>query len=193
MRIASVAAGYHADLDALQRVAKASCELTHAHPLGVVGAQLQARAIVEAIRADPGSVDPVAMLDRVRSGCDPDLDDGTYERAMNTVETLLEAGKPAESADAANRLGNDSRAFASVPTAIYAALAHPDDFEEAVGYAVAISGDADTIGAMAGAISGGLHDVSAVPEDWFDALENGPRGRDHVVELGRELADLATQ
>ncbi len=193
MRIASVAAAYHTDLDGLRDAARASCEITHAHPLGIAGAQLQARAIAEAIRATPEAVDPIPMLERIRRGVSSGLDDGTYERAMDEVEGLLEQSTPPEPQRIANRLGNDSRAFASVPTAIYAALSSLDSFEDALVNAVAVGGDTDTIGAMAGAISGGLHGTNAVPERWWNQLENASRGRDHVVELGEQIAVFAAR
>jgi hypothetical protein len=111
-----------------------------------------ARFLVEAICADPGEVDPLAMVARIRSGADAGLDDGAYERSMDDVETLLQADEPVDAARVADRLGrvtdrlgNDSRAFTSVPTAIYAGLAHADSFEDAVPYAIAIGGDTDAI------------------------------------------------
>lgn len=194
MRIASVAAAYHRDLDALKRAARRSCEITHAHPIGVTGAQIQARAIAEAIRAEaPGAIETSAFLDALEDGFDDAaVPGGVWEVRFETLRELVEADPgPVEPAQVARTLGNDSRVHTSVPAAIYAFLANTDSFEETVVYAVSIGGDTDTIGAMAGAIAGGLHGVDAVPERWWTALENATRGRDHVVGLGERLAAFA--
>lgn len=193
MRVASVAAAYHHDLASLREAARRSCKVTHAHPLGVVGAQLQARAVAEAIRSDPSSVRSTPLMDRIRSGADWELDDGTYARSLDEVEELLEREERPGPREVANRLGNDSRAFASVPTALYSVLSRVESFEEALVDAIAVGGDTDTIGAMAGAIAGGLHGVEAVPDRWFDQLEDGARGRGHVIELGERLAVFAEE
>lgn len=194
MRVASVAAAYHDDLDALRRAARRSCEITHAHPIGFTGAQIQARAIAEAIRASSSdAIQPRAFLDRLRRGYDGDaVPGGVWEVRFRTLHKLLgEPEQPVDPTVAAEELGNDSRVHASVPAAVYAALANRESFEEAVVYAVSVGGDTDTIGAMAGAIAGGLHGVDAVPDRWWEALEDATRGRDHVVELGERLAAFA--
>jgi ADP-ribosylglycohydrolase len=85
----------------------------------------------------------------------------------------------------AEQLGNSSAGHESVPTAIFAACAH-ESFEDAVRFAIRCGGDTDTIGAMAGAIVGAREGASSIPARWLDALEDGARGRRHVVELARE-------
>ena len=82
----------------------------------------------------------------------------------------------------------DVTAAEAVPPALGAFLA-ADSFEWAVALAVSLGGDTDTIGAMAGALAGVYWGVEAVPSSWFDALENGERGRDYVLSLCRKLAD----
>jgi ADP-ribosylglycohydrolase len=74
-------------------------------------------------------------------------------------------------------------------TAIYAFLAHPNSFAEAVLYAVKLGGDTDTIGAMCGAIAGAYHGLDAIPNNWLNALENSTHGRDDALELASELAE----
>lgn len=190
MRVAAVAAAYHDRPHRLDSMATRATRITHAHAWGVAGAVAQARAIAACLRAgSPDELDPVetarAVFDGVGGG-----DPGPWEDARARLVELL-SGPPPPPAEAAAALGNDSRAHRSVPAAVYAALAHRDVFEEAVVYAVSLGGDADTIGAMAGAIAGALHGVEAVPSSWWDALENGRDGRDDVVELGRRLARFA--
>jgi ADP-ribosyl-[dinitrogen reductase] hydrolase len=47
-------------------------------------------------------------------------------------------------------------------------------------------GDADTIGAVAGAIAGARFGASDLPDRWVDELDRG----DDLRRLGRELAAL---
>lgn len=186
MRVASVAVAYHRDVDALVEATRVATEVTHAHPLGVSGAQLQARAIVEAMRADPADLDVDGYLQACLDGVDAGLDlDATWPDRIETVRDLVR--RDPDTREVVDELGHDSRVFRSVPTAIHGALSRRDSFADATSHAVGLGGDADTIGAMTGAIAGALHGAGAVPDDWRDALENGERGRDHVVELARDL------
>lgn len=55
--------------------------------------------------------------------------------------------------------------------------------------APATGGDADTVGAMTGTISGAYHGASVILSDWLAALENGPKGHDYVQGLAADLFD----
>ena len=46
-----------------------------------------------------------------------------------------------------------------------------------------MGGDADTIGAMTGAIAGAYHGVEAIPKRWLDRLE----GRPYIESLAERL------
>lgn len=174
MRIAPVAVRYARDTRALAEAARASASVTHAHALGVDAALAQAIAIAAALRGE----DPLdAAIDAATT---PELRDRLAKAAR-----LVEAGL--EPAEIAALLGNGSPGHESVPAAIYSAAAH-GSFEAAVTFAVRCGGDADTIGAMAGAIAGARTGASAIPARWADALEQGPKGRVHVETLADELA-----
>jgi poly(ADP-ribose) glycohydrolase ARH3 len=174
MRIAPIGVMFASDTERLVREAEASARLTHAHPLGVDAAVAQAAAVGAAMNG----VDPlVAAREVVRT---EKLGDRLGQAAR-----LAENISPTEAAEV---LGNSSAGHGSVPTAIYAAVAHPN-FEEAVTFAVACGGDADTIGAMAGAIAGARRGADAIPPRWLDALEEGDRGRSFVEDLARKLCE----
>lgn len=190
MRIAPVGVAYRDDPDALDEAAREATRVTHAHPLGVTGGLLQARAVARAARTSPDAVDPVGFVEHVAGGLtEADDPEGTWRERLETLQELLALDEPPPPGEIAEELGNDSRVFASLPAAWHAALAHADALEDALVQAVATGGDTDTIAAMAGAVSGALHGLSAVPDRWWDVLETGPRGRDHVVDLGRRLAE----
>jgi poly(ADP-ribose) glycohydrolase ARH3 len=189
MRVASVAVAYAEDRGRLDEAVTRATQVTHAHPLGIEGALLQARAIQVALAASgPRRLDPASVLEGLGTGLSQDHDH-VWAPQLSAVQELLSKGEqPRAPEEVVGRLGHDSRAHRSVPAALYAFLANRSSFDAAVTYAVSLGGDTDTIGAMAGALAGALHGTSAVPDRWWRALENGEDGRDEVVALGRVLA-----
>jgi ADP-ribosyl-[dinitrogen reductase] hydrolase len=77
-------------------------------------------------------------------------------------------------------------ALAAIAIAL-AAFYNADDFEGGLVWAVNLGGDADTNGAVTGALLGARFGVSAIPPRWLEALER----RDEIEVLGRRLASLA--
>lgn len=63
-------------------------------------------------------------------------------------------------------------ALASVVHAIYVFLKNGENFEKALVAAVNQGGDADSIGAIVGAVAGALHGAAAIPERWLKGLAN---------------------
>ena len=68
-----------------------------------------------------------------------------------------------------------------------AALRTASSFEEGLVWAVNLGGDADTNGAVAGALLGARFGARAIPARWLDELA----ARDQTVELARRLVTLA--
>lgn len=187
MRIAPIGLFYYDDPYALREAAYESSHITHAHRLGKESAALQAFAIARALLVDAEQgVEPQAFFDDLQAFVEPEVE--TVMQQMRTVEDLLMTELTVEKIT--ERIGNDVRAFVAVPAAVCAFLARPHSFEEAVVFAVSLGGDTDTIGAMAGAIAGACHGMSGIPSRWLNALENGPKGRDYVIELGAKLYQL---
>ncbi len=173
MRIAPVAVRYAGEPSRLCAEADRSARVTHAHPVGVDAAVVQAAAIGAALRGEDA-------LEVARSaGRTEEMRDG-----LRDVGELLPATP--EPAEVAARLGSSSDARRSVPAAVYAAVAHAT-FEQAVGYAVRVGGDTDTVAAMAGAIVGARDGAQCIPARWLEALEDGERGRSHVQRLAVRL------
>lgn len=77
-------------------------------------------------------------------------------------------------------------------------LLHTESFEDAVVAAVNRGADADTVGAVTGALAGGCYGVAAIPERWL-AVINGPDPADrrknvpnaHLLELADGLFAMA--
>jgi poly(ADP-ribose) glycohydrolase ARH3 len=177
MRVAPVALA-EADLDAVLRQARRSAEVTHAHPLAVDAAAIQAGAVWVALHSCPDEpLDPEAFLARVAGLVTvPAL----HER-LDRVGRLLRSG--ARPDEAAEDLGNGVAAIESVPLALAAFLSTPDDLPSVVAYAIEAGGDTDTVAAMAGAIGGARVGLPGLPRQWLDRLE----GRPTLSELADRL------
>jgi len=177
MRVAPVGVFCNDDLEQLRSVAYGQSRITHVHELGMEGAALQAYAVALAVNADPSSnLDSHAFLKKLNDFTHNEV----YERKLESVWKLLgETNK----VKVVMELGNGVEAYNSVPTAIYCFLRNWGSFEDSVLYAVNLGGDTDTIGAMAGAISGAFHGVEAIPERWKSRLEKG----DYIEELAEKL------
>ncbi len=180
MRIAPLACFYYdVDPSELRRLAYEASEITHTHPLGKEGAALQAYAIALAIRTPPGHLDREAFLEALEAFAEHDI----YRRKLAAARHLL--AQQADKRLVVRTLGNSVEAFNSVPTAIYA-FAATGSFEEAVRYAVSLGGDTDTIGAMAGAITGAYYGREAIPGRWLAELED----RKYIEQLAVRLWEI---
>ncbi|MFW6060430.1 MAG: ADP-ribosylglycohydrolase family protein [Phycisphaeraceae bacterium] len=179
MRVAPVALACYGDAPRVAEAAERQAEVTgHTHSIGLFGARLQALAVHEALKRGPGF--------SIRAFYDRFADDEVPEEFGAALDWIA-AYPHAPPDEAAAMIGVGGVACESVPAALWAFVAQLDDPEAIVVCAVNLGGDADTIGAMAGALAGAAHGASALPERWLDALENGAAGRDHAVTLADQL------
>jgi poly(ADP-ribose) glycohydrolase ARH3 len=169
MRIAPVAVCFRDDPERLRLEAAASARITHANPVGVDGAVVQAAAIGAALRGDE-------ILATARAAATT----AEVSRALDDVGALLGAVRTPSEVQA--RLGDSADAGGSVAAALYSALAH-DRFEAALRFGIRLGGDTDTVAAMTGAVGGARDGFRAIPSRWVEALEDGDRGRSHVQTL----------
>jgi poly(ADP-ribose) glycohydrolase ARH3 len=177
MRVAPVGLLYHDDPGTLREIACQTAGITHSHELALEGAAVQACAVALAVRTDPNDIRKKEFLGTLRMFAKP----GPYQEKLKAVIRLLDEEK-VEREDVVRELGNGVAAIDSVPTAIYCFLAMPG-FESAVIYAVSLGGDADTIGAMTGAIAGACYGIEGIPERWREKVEN----REYIENLARKL------
>ena len=76
-----------------------------------------------------------------------------------------------------------------VPVALYAWLRRPGDVRNAVEQVIKLGGDADTTGAIVGAITGATVGASSIPLDWLDGILEWPRSVRWMRSLADRLAD----
>jgi poly(ADP-ribose) glycohydrolase ARH3 len=181
MRIAPVGLVYNLS-ENLYESARLSAEVTHTHPLGVDGAAIQAAAVAEAVNLDARRIFPKEkfigrLIDMARTN--------VMKEKMTIVRDLInDNGSPEE---AAHYIGRTVTVYESMPFAVYSFMRHSQSFENCILCAVLHGGDRDTLGAMAGAISGAYLGIDAIPGVWKKKLEN----LDMIAKLGRGLADSA--
>jgi len=181
MRITPVGLFFH-NSEHLYEAACASAEVTHAHPVGMDGAAVQALAIAQGLKLDPGKEFP---LERFIQGLIAFARTPEIREKMKLVQALIvEDVSPSIAAD---RLGGSVAVDESMPFAIYSFLRYPKSFEDSLFCAVLNGGDRDTLGTMAGAISGAYLGIEAIPASWYHKLEN----RTTIENLASSLAELS--
>jgi ADP-ribosylglycohydrolase len=196
--------------DELIRDSADSAVPTHIDPLAIAGTQVFAMAICRLLASDFDDFNPVDFVKKLAEASRPlntqvadVLDDLVPRLEARSVEEIafMVPGGPREMAhfDRSMFLNEDIREVVqmgvgkfilqTLPAAMYCFLAHPYDIESSVLCAVNAGGDADTIGAMAGALAGTFNGAQAIPSRWLTELEK----KDHLIELANMLYDLATQ
>jgi ADP-ribosyl-[dinitrogen reductase] hydrolase len=170
MRCAPMALAY-ADPERLATVAAAESRLTHADPRCVESC--------------------VALTHVVRDLCDGAAAEDALGAALALARDrdapvgVREALAVATGREA--RRENDGYVLATLETALADALTAAS-FEEAVVTSVSRGGDADTVGAVCGAVAGARFGADAVPTRWTDRVDEA----DECRSLARDLVRLAS-
>jgi len=161
-----------------------SAVVTHAHPLGIDGAAVQAKAVALAVQRDPTDAFPSDAFVQDLLG---------FARTSEMRDKIREVGDLISSrvnpSVAARQLGRTVAVHESLPFALYSFLRHPQSFEDCLFCAILNGGDRDTLGAMACAISGAYLGIQAIPESWIEKLEN----RRYFEGLASRLLELKLQ
>jgi poly(ADP-ribose) glycohydrolase ARH3 len=165
-----------ADEAALPARARESAVITHAHPLGLDGAVLIAAATARALVAEqPRQI--LAFAWRHAGAAE-------LRRRLGVALKWLDTDAEPSEAVVGDLLGRGISAVDSCVTALYLAcrfLRRP--FLELQAFVAHTNGDADTIGAMAGAIWGAANGSAALPEEMLTQLE----ARERIERTGQAL------
>jgi len=180
MRVAPLSLLFaHKNEQLIQAVALAS-SVTHAHPIGIQGAQLIASAVDAALRAGSGR----EVFDCAAAG--------TYDLPFRQRLILARGmfGEEPDHREVASVLGNGIAAHESVVSALVIACMFIDrPFAEMIGFVVGVGGDVDTIGAMSGAIWGAFRGRNALPDPPLRYLED----RDLMESYANQIVELANR
>ena len=165
----------------LYEMARVSAVVTHAHPLGIDGAAVQAKAVALAAQRDPDDTFPSHAFVQDLLG---------FARTSQMKDKIREVGdlisRQAHPSVAAQRLGRTVAVHESLPFALYSFLRHPKSFEDCLFCAILNGGDRDTLGAMACAIAGAYLGIESIPQSWTKKLEN----RSFIESLASRLAEI---
>jgi poly(ADP-ribose) glycohydrolase ARH3 len=181
MRAAPIGLFFHDDPKGLLAAAELASSITHAHPLGIEGGVLIARATAQALNlgvnaageSQPPAFDPNEFLIQLADGC-------TQREFHDRLRAARRIHTPE---DAAGRLGHGVLAHQSAVTAVVAFCRCSDDFMKLMEFVVAVGGDTDTIAAMAGGLFGALRGLESLPSEFLDRLEDRPM----IESTGRRL------
>jgi len=158
--------------------ARASAEITHAHPLGIEGAMVVAVATSAALHGCTAA----EILEHVRGVA-------THREFVSRLETARTwlASAPGSPASVRRELGTAITAAESCVTALYVATVHLSrPFEDLVKFAIHCGGDVDTIAAMAGGMWGAANGATELPSKLLSLLE----GRERIKETAIRLYDV---
>lgn len=173
MRAAPVGAYCAGDLATVIDQARASAEVTHAHPDGQAGAI--AVALAAAWACDASERPAVALGRELLDFVATHTPDGPTRTG---IAKALALPSHASITLAAHALGTGRNVISSdtVPFALWCAARHLDDFVEAMWTTVAGLGDRDTTCAIAGGIVILANGLASIPPAWIEAREPLPMG-----------------
>ena len=164
MRAPVIGLFYASKTDELVEAARASARITHAHPAGIEGAVLIATAVSRSLYAS----DAQDMFEFAATHC---TEPSFTERLAIAREWMSKGSAPGPK-EVADRLGHGIAATESCVTGLYIGLRFiPKPFLELHKFVAECGGDADTIGAMSGAIWGAANGAAALPEESLQKLE----------------------
>jgi poly(ADP-ribose) glycohydrolase ARH3 len=162
----------------LIQAADAVASVTHAHPLGREGAVLIALATAWSFTD--------TNTDEILERLEENVESNEFRSRFAIAGELLRMVELPPPRQVALQLGNGVAAVESCVTSIFLALSFQNkDFDDLLKYAIQIGGDVDTIAAMAGAIWGASHGMTALPQSMLDQLEQ----KDRITVLAESFAD----
>jgi ADP-ribosyl-[dinitrogen reductase] hydrolase len=172
MRCWPVSLAHGDDLDQMLADSRLQSRVTHPHPECEAGSAFVNAAIYHLIR---GSTWAAAIAEALKAASVPPALQEVIEGAV---------GKHRE------ELANSGWVRHTLESAVWG-LRTTDSFEEAVVQVVNLGGDADTAGAVAGALAGAAYGLEAIPDRWRRALRGEWPLRSGKVWGEVELVELA--
>jgi ADP-ribosyl-[dinitrogen reductase] hydrolase len=168
MRVAPLAVAVD-DEQELVEASRQSSRITHADPRCTAGCAVLTLTLARLLAGENGPDTLTAALDRVET---PDeLASALHPVAAGTVAT--------------DDLRSTGYVVDTLQTALWYGL-HAETAKEALVDVVNMGGDADTVGAVTGAVVGARFGRAALPSEWVDSLDVA----DELADLTRELAAL---
>lgn len=176
------------DVTLLRALVTASTRLTHTDPAAEHGALAVALAAAHAVtqQVAGAAVDAASYLHWVR----PHLAGTEMFRPIEDVVARVQAGTTLAQYLEDRGLAHGVSGYVNhtVPACLYCWLAQPGDFRAAVEQVVIAGGDADSTGAIVGALAGVSAGRDAIPAAWVDGILEWPRSVAWMERLADRLA-----
>ena len=193
MRSAPLGAFFAFSPNQLDDYVEASTRLTHADPRASTGAKaiayLSSWSIRDRLVEKPELEDLLKVLRRAGNG------DQEWTNAVRSIAIAyhqhLSVEQFAQSLGLSD--GVTGYVYHTVPVAVYAWYLHFGRFEETVSAVLNCGGDTDTVGAIAGALAGGVVGEPGIPSDWLNGIYEWPRGIEVLRAIADQLAEKSHQ
>ncbi len=162
-------------------------EATHTLPEAVESSVLVARATYLAVMTDPSDFNATALIDRLITVTEDAILCGQLKQLREGL--LLGLGTHEMACEMGWGHGIPSTAGPTALMAIYSWLTNHDNFEKTVERAVLLGGDAETLGAVAGGLSGIHLGKKGIPEKLRDNLFAFPNTRRWLNATSKRFVD----
>ncbi|MBV9788308.1 MAG: ADP-ribosylglycohydrolase family protein [Chloroflexi bacterium] len=173
MRCAPIALRYVYDQRRMMDASRDEALITHFDPQAATGS-MAINLLIHHLLHDLSIAEAVSSVaQRIRR----------EPRAASEIADVLESVRANVRSDS---LPTTGYVVDTLRIAVWALLAH-NSFEEAVMAAVNLGGDADTQGAVAGALAGARWGYDSIPEHWLAPLQ----ARDELIKIADRLLELA--
>ena len=188
MRATVLGACFGKDPDRMRSYVEASTVMTHSDPKAVQGSLAIAAAAAAAVREGAQNLDSGRLLARIR---EQSVEPG-FNTFVDSIERSLDKGKTVQ--EFANDMGLDGGVtgymYHTVPVVLFAFLRHLGEYDKTLGSVIELGGDADTTGAIVGALAGAAVGVRGIPVSWMEDLVEWPRSARWMTRLAGRLAAL---
>ncbi len=189
MRSAIIGVCYGHDADKMQEMVRACARITHTDPRAEFGALAVALAAYFSSVSNGQDCEPQHYCHHLENILPPDAHE-LLKLIQNSAESVQrgESTETFASSIGCSR-GVGGYVYSTVPVALHAWMAHPEDFRSAVGAVVKCGGDTDTTAAIVGGIVGARTGKQGIPFDWLRGLWEWPQSLTWMENLAECLAE----
>jgi ADP-ribosylglycohydrolase len=186
MRAPVIGACFANEPERIASYIRVSTRMTHTDPRAEEGALAIAMATAHGVRRGPQGVAPFELLDEIQQCIRQD----ELRQALEQVrEHLIRRASVKEFAQSLGfTKGVSGYMLHTVPAALYCWLSNPGNMERCVEDIILLGGDADSTGAIVGALAGATSGASAIPTAWLEGITDWPRSVHWMRRLGERLA-----
>ncbi|MEI6234465.1 MAG: ADP-ribosylglycohydrolase family protein [Planctomycetota bacterium] len=174
------------DLTKLKTLIRVSTRLTHTDQKAEQG------ALAIALCARRAMLDgPALSRDKLFGELYCEIECPDLSSRLKRVEDALASEKTTEefASQLSGTRGVSGYIYETVPAAIFCWLNSLSDFRVAVTDVIRLGGDADTTGAIVGALSGATLGQDAIPKEWIKGLAEWPHSVQWITDLCERLGD----